>query len=76
MPDVITHESNGLLVPAGDVDALTCALRRLIEDENLREALGAAAKRDHAEHYEIEAYISRLAAVWFKSVATTDRGNF
>jgi glycosyltransferase involved in cell wall biosynthesis len=76
VPDVIAHESNGLLVPAGDVDALTCALRRLIEDKNLREALGTAAKTDHAKHYEIEAYISRLTAVWFKAAAGTDQGKF
>ena len=71
--DVIAHESNGLLVPAGDVDALTCALRRLIEDGKLREALGAAAKRDHAERYEIGAYLSRLSAIWLKAAESADR---
>jgi glycosyltransferase involved in cell wall biosynthesis len=75
VPDVITHESNGLLVPAGDVDALTGALRRLIEDKKLREALGAAARRDHAEHYEIDGYISRLTAVWLKAAGRADQGN-
>jgi glycosyltransferase involved in cell wall biosynthesis len=73
--DVIAHESNGLLVPAGDVDALTCALRRLIADGKLREALGAAAKRDHAKRYEIRSYISRLTAVWLKASASAGRRN-
>jgi glycosyltransferase involved in cell wall biosynthesis len=67
--DVVAHESNGLLVPPGDVNALTRALRRLIEDKELREALGAAAKREHAKHYEIEAYITRLTTVWLKAAA-------
>jgi glycosyltransferase involved in cell wall biosynthesis len=73
--DVIAHESNGLLVPAGDVDALTCALHRLIADESLREALGAAAKRDHAKHYEIDVYLSRLNAIWLKAAGRADPRN-
>lgn len=73
--DVIAHESNGLLVSAGDVDALTCAIRRLLDDGKLRQALGAAAKRDHTEYYEIEAYISRLTAIWFEAAGHADRGN-
>jgi hypothetical protein len=71
--DVITHESNGLLVPVGDVDALANAIRRLIEDRTLREALGAAAQRDHAKHYEIGAYISRLTAIWFNAADSVNR---
>jgi glycosyltransferase involved in cell wall biosynthesis len=65
--DVITHESNGLLVPVGDVDALASAIRRLIEDGTLRDALGAAAQRDHARYYEIGAYMSRLTTIWFNA---------
>jgi glycosyltransferase involved in cell wall biosynthesis len=73
--DVIAHESNGLLVSAGDVDALTSAIRRLIDDGNLRQTLGAAAKRDHTNYYEIEAYISRLTAIWFEAAGKVDRGS-
>ncbi|MDR3572001.1 MAG: glycosyltransferase family 4 protein [Candidatus Pacebacteria bacterium] len=67
--DVIAHESNGLLVPPGDVDALTDALLRLIEDGKFRDFLGAAAKRDHVKHYEIDAYVSRLTDIWLKAAA-------
>src|SRR5204863_6670367 len=73
--DVITHETTGLLVPPGDVDALTDALRRLIADGKLREALGAAAKRDHAQYYEIGAYTSQLTAIWLKAAASANRRN-
>lgn len=62
--EVITDEQNGLIVPAGDINALAKALRRLIEDPNLRQALGTAAQRDHARRYEITGYVARLKAIW------------
>ncbi len=67
VPDVITHGKNGLLVEAGDVDGLASALRRLIADTGLRNALGAAAKRDHAERYNIENYVTRLEDIWLNA---------
>ena len=43
LPHLASHEREGLLVEPGDVRALTSALRRLTEDEELRTRLGAAA---------------------------------
>ncbi len=43
---LVRHERNGLVVPAGDVSALSGALRRLHDDTDLRERLGANARRD------------------------------
>jgi glycosyltransferase involved in cell wall biosynthesis len=43
---LVRHERNGLVVPAGDVEALSGALRRLHDDEPLRARLGANARRD------------------------------
>jgi glycosyltransferase involved in cell wall biosynthesis len=40
---VVTHEQDGLLVPLDDVDALGEALRRLMDDDALRTAMGTAA---------------------------------
>ncbi len=64
VPEVIEHERNGLLVPVGDVPALTLALERLISDSALRRALGAAAQLDHAARFDINVYMPRLAAIW------------
>ena len=41
--DVLTDGSDGVLVPAEDVDALAAALNRLIADRDLRLRMGAAA---------------------------------
>lgn len=40
---VITNERNGLLVPVGDVDALSVAMQRIADDEVFAENLGRAA---------------------------------
>jgi glycosyltransferase involved in cell wall biosynthesis len=42
--DMIVPGETGLLVPAGDIDALTGAMTDLIDQPNLRECLGTAAK--------------------------------
>jgi glycosyltransferase involved in cell wall biosynthesis len=64
VPEVIEHERNGLLVPVGNVPALTLALERLISDSALRRALGCAAQLDHAARFDINVYMPRLAAIW------------
>jgi glycosyltransferase involved in cell wall biosynthesis len=67
VPEVIAHERNGLLVPVGDAEALARALGQLLENGALRRSLGDAARRDHAERYEIDTYITRLASIWRKA---------
>lgn len=42
--DVLQHEETGLVFPAGDVDALTQCLRRLMTDKALRDRLGRAGR--------------------------------
>lgn len=43
--ELISHEHNGLLVPAEDVAKLTLAMDRLMKDQELRQRLGSAAQR-------------------------------
>jgi glycosyltransferase involved in cell wall biosynthesis len=42
--DIIRHGENGLLIPDGDIAALSAALRELAEDESRRRQLGSRAR--------------------------------
>lgn len=55
---LITDGDNGLLVPEGDVPALTAALRRLMDDEELRRRLGARAL-ESARAYQVGTVVDR-----------------
>ncbi|MFC6887113.1 MULTISPECIES: glycosyltransferase family 4 protein [Actinomadura] len=57
--ELITPGRDGLLVPPGDVGALTAALRELIEDPGLRDRLGEEARRS-ARAYDLD----RVGPAW------------
>ena len=44
IPSLVAHDETGLLVAAGDSGALALALDRIVESQDLRDRLGAAAK--------------------------------
>jgi glycosyltransferase involved in cell wall biosynthesis len=64
--DIVGHGEDGLLVPAGDVDALAAALIELIEDPARRREMAAAA-RSKARRYAA----SEIAPKWDALLATT-----
>ena len=48
--DVVMHGREALMVPRGDVDALTNALARLVDDAELRSRLGATGRLRAAQY--------------------------
>ena len=56
--------STALLVPPQDVVALRAALSRLMIEPNLRETLGAAARRHCAERMSYERMLDRMEAIY------------
>lgn len=60
VPEIVTHEVDGLLVPPGDVAALAAAIARLMRDPLLRERLGRAARETVATRFSLETAVERL----------------
>jgi glycosyltransferase involved in cell wall biosynthesis len=51
IPTLVEHDETGLIVPAGDPDALALALLRLLEEPTTAQRLGAAALARHRRKY-------------------------
>jgi len=68
--EIVTPGVDGLLSPYGDRPALAAALLRLLAEEPLRAALGAAAAR-RAREFEVRAFARRFGAVLADAAAQT-----
>ena len=69
IPEAVTHEETGLLVPPGDPEALAAALRRLIQDPDLRRSLGKRAREVAAERFGAVAQSRELEAILLRVMA-------
>jgi glycosyltransferase involved in cell wall biosynthesis len=71
--ELIDHGVHGLLVPAGDVAALTDALRTLAGDPGLRHRLGRDAQARIARLTDPTDVARRVAEVHERAAATRSR---
>lgn len=71
VPDIVRDGETGLIVPVGDIGALTAALTRLVEDKGLRQRLGAAGRELHRQALDAEPFALAIRGVWHD--ATRDR---
>ena len=62
--EVVADGEAGFLRPVGDVPALTDAAERLLSDEALRRAMGAAARRTAETRYRIDPAIDRYLDIY------------
>ncbi|MHB1566942.1 MAG: glycosyltransferase family 4 protein [Acidiferrobacter sp.] len=60
--DIITDQVNGVLIPPGNIDALTVAIDTLMADEGRRRSLGAQA-REVRHRFDIDAILGLWDAV-------------
>jgi len=64
IPEIIAHETDGLLVPPGDASELACAIGRLMSDPALRRSLGERARRKVLEKFNLRRNTEHLAEVF------------
>jgi glycosyltransferase involved in cell wall biosynthesis len=62
VPELVRDGENGLLVPPGNADALAGAIRRIVDEPDLRERLAQAAARSVA-HLRTEELYARLEEI-------------
>jgi glycosyltransferase involved in cell wall biosynthesis len=71
--DAIIDGKTGLLVPAGDVGALTRAMDQLIRDPERREELGRAALT-HSRHFTLDTAVSMFEQTFEVLVQGSESG--
>jgi glycosyltransferase involved in cell wall biosynthesis len=64
IPRVIENEVNGLLLAPGDIEGLAAAIRRLLEDAELRERLGSAARATIETHFSLPDAMDKLSRIY------------
>jgi glycosyltransferase involved in cell wall biosynthesis len=62
--DVVRHEHNGLLVPLRDANALSIALRRLIENPQLGRRMGQRGRARVLEEFSLDRVIASTLALY------------
>lgn len=64
IPELVTHEVNGLLAAPHDVTAIAAHLATLLADATLRQRLGQAARQTVTEHFDLAKAAHRLALLF------------
>lgn len=69
-PEVIAHESSGLLVPAGDFEALAGAVQRLAGDPGMRSRMGRQGRARVAALFDKATQLGKLETFLCEEVLT------
>ena len=68
IPELIRNGENGLLVPAGDAEALAQALGRILREPALRERLAMHARTTIEAEFNLETIAANLECLFRESV--------
>lgn len=74
VPDLVKHGETGLLVPPGDVRAVSDAMHTLVQDTALRERLGASVARHIRNEMLAPANTRQLEALYSECIAAQRAG--
>ncbi|GGI55205.1 glycosyltransferase [Oxalicibacterium solurbis] len=73
LPEAVADNVSGLLIPPGDVAALTQSLRRLLDDAGLRRQMGEAGRARILAEFSIDAMVEGNLAVYRQVLAKRGR---
>lgn len=73
IPEAVVHDTEGLLVPPGEVPPLAAALRSLLTDAHRRAELGAAARARAERDFTIGVMTDRYESLYAPAFAASGR---
>jgi glycosyltransferase involved in cell wall biosynthesis len=75
MAEVVSHGETGLLVPAGDGDALARAIDEIVSDRELARRMGVAGRRHATERFSLESMMSAYECLYERLVSGVERSS-
>jgi len=64
LPEIVADDDSGILVPPGDVNALTAALDRLVSNPGLRAAMGRRGRALVEERFDIRVRVRQIIRMY------------
>jgi len=64
LPDMVTHEESGFLVPSGNADALSESMRVLIRHPDERRRIGDRGRSEAEARFSLEGRMKKIAAFY------------
>jgi N-acetyl-alpha-D-glucosaminyl L-malate synthase BshA len=74
LPEVVVDGENGFLLPVGDVDGMAGSALKLLTDEPLRQAFGAAGRRRAVEVFGRDPIVARYRSIYERVLAKVREG--
>jgi glycosyltransferase involved in cell wall biosynthesis len=72
-PEAVVNGQTGLLVPPGDVAAMTCALDAILSDRSRRQQMGAAGRKRVDSYFAMDHYIQRVLHTYNRAIEVGQR---
>jgi len=63
-PEIVRDSATGILVPPGDVGSLENAIRQLIQNQDLRIAMGKAARQRFESEFGVDRMVADYLSFW------------
>ena len=64
LPEIVVHDETGLLVPAGDVAALSKSVAQLVQTPEICQRMGRAGRQRVEDRFRIERVVVELEHLW------------
>ncbi|MBK6765495.1 MAG: N-acetyl-alpha-D-glucosaminyl L-malate synthase BshA [bacterium] len=72
LPEVVIKNETGFLHPVGDIDGLAASALKLVEDTELRRAMGSAGRRRAQEVFHIDSIIPQYEKLYTDTLRETE----
>jgi glycosyltransferase involved in cell wall biosynthesis len=72
VPEIVIDGQTGILVPPGDAQTLAEAMRRLFEDDKMRQGMGNRGRERVVQKYQLSDHMTRLEEIFQQVIGESD----